>query len=328
MPKELLKDIGEKELINRLAEFMPNKQVSDDCAFIQTKNKNLLVNTDALVENVHFNDDTISAKDIGWKAVACNISDLLSSGCNEIIGVNIALVLPSTTNWIWVKDLYTGINKALKHFGGVILGGDCSVGKDKIISMTIIGKQGEIKLRRNSCRPKEIILTTGIHGLSKLGFMIRSKDNFDYPITLSQSLIKKSLKEFCKPKPKPKFLKKLLKARPNKRIKTIGCTDSSDGLFQALLDLSIESNCKAIVDYAKIPKHKDWPTGKEWDEFYFFGGEDYQLVFSLPRKWADNLLRANKNITEIGYFAEGIPTVNFKNLDNNKFLEYKCFSHF
>ena len=86
MHKELLEDIGEKELIKRLAEFMPKNQVSDDCAFIKAKNKNLLINTDSLVENIHFNDDTISALDIGWKAVACNVSDLISSGCSKIIG--------------------------------------------------------------------------------------------------------------------------------------------------------------------------------------------------------------------------------------------------
>ena len=95
MHKELLEDIGEKELIRRLAKFMPKNQVSDDCAFVKGKNKNLLVNTDALVENVHFNDDTISAFDIGWKAVASNVSDLISSGCNKIIGINICLLYTS-----------------------------------------------------------------------------------------------------------------------------------------------------------------------------------------------------------------------------------------
>ena len=93
MHKELLKDIGEKELIKRLAKFMPKNQVSDDCAFVKTKNDNLLINTDSLVENVHFNDETISALDVGWKAVSSNFSDLISSGCNKIIGVNIGLSL-------------------------------------------------------------------------------------------------------------------------------------------------------------------------------------------------------------------------------------------
>ena len=328
MHKELLEDIGEKELIKRLARFMPKNQISDDCAFVKAKNKNLLINTDSLVENIHFNDDTISALDIGWKAVACNVSDLISSGCSKIIGVNIGLVVPPNTDWIWVKDLYTGINLALDHFGGLILGGDCSVGKEKVISLTALGTQGEIKLRRNSCKPKEIILTTGIHGLSKLGLMIKSKAFFDSDISLTQSLINSSLQQFCKPKLKPKFLKKILKTRTNKSIKMIGCTDSSDGLFQALLDLATESNCKAIIDYAKVPKHKNWPTGNKWDEYYFFGGEDYELVFSLPTKWAENLINLDNTISEIGYFTEGIPTVEFINLNNDKFLKYKSFTHF
>ena len=67
MHKEILEDIGEKELINRLGKFMPENQISDDCALIKTKNENLLVNTDSLVENVHFNDIIISPGDLGWK---------------------------------------------------------------------------------------------------------------------------------------------------------------------------------------------------------------------------------------------------------------------
>ena len=328
MHKELLEDIGEKELIKRLSQFMPKNQISDDCAFLKTTSKELLINTDSLVENVHFNDDTISALDIGWKAVASNVSDLISSGCNKIIGVNISLVLPSKTNWNWINDVYKGVNIALENFGGSILGGDCSVGKEKVISINALGTQGEIKLRRNSCRPKEIIMTTGLHGLSKLGLMIKSKQITNKNIYLTQKLIDRSIQQFCKPKLNPTFLKKVLNTRPNKSVKTIGCTDSSDGLYQALLDLSLESNCKAVIDYKKIPKHKDWPKGKEWDEYYFFGGEDYELVFSLPTKWAKNLLNLDNTISEIGYFTEGSPTVVFNNLKNNNFLEYKSFTHF
>ena len=328
MPKESLEDIGEKELIKRLAEFMPKNQISDDCAFVKTTNKDLLINTDSLVENIHFSNETISAIDTGWKAVASNVSDLISSGCSKIIGVNIGLVVPPKTNWTWIKDLYTGINLALEHFGGSILGGDCSVGIEKVISMTVIGTQGEIKFRRNSCKPKEIIMTTGMHGLSKLGLMIKSKKIFDSNIFLTQTLINRSIEQFCKPKLQPKFLKKVMSARPNNSVKKIGCTDSSDGLFQALLDLSIESNCKAVIDNAKIPRHKDWPLAQEWDEYYFFGGEDYELVFSLPKKWAKNLINLDKTISEIGYFIEGSPSVEFKNLKNDKFLKYKSFSHF
>ncbi len=328
MHKEILEDIGEKELINRLRKFMPKNQISDDCALIKTKNKNLLVNTDSLVENVHFNDITISPGDLGWKAVVSNISDLLSSGSKKTIGITISLVLPPKTEWIWIEELYRGINKALKEYGGIILGGDCSKGNQKAISITAFGIQGEIELRRNACKPGDVILTTGIHGLSKLGFLIKNKIYLDNDISLNKRLISKSIEHFCRPKIYPNFLKNLIKTRSNKKIKRIGCTDSSDGLFQALQDLASASKCKAIINYEKIPKDKNWPRGDKWDEYYFFGGEDYELVFSLPKKWARNLSKLDKNINEIGFFADGEPSIEFKDSNKNKLLKNTPFKHF
>jgi len=328
MHKETLEDIGEKELINRLGKFMPKNNILDDCAFIKTENDDLLVNNDSLVENVHFNDLTICPRDLGWKAVVSNISDLLSSGSKKNIGITISLILPAKTEWFWVEELYKGINKALKKYGGIILGGDCSKGNQKAISITAFGIQGELELRRNACKPGDIILTTGIHGLSKLGFMIQNKINFDNDFSLDKRLISKSIEHFCRPKVYPNFLKNIIKTRSNKKIKRIGCTDSSDGLFQALQDLANASKCKAIINYEKIPKDKDWPRGDKWDEYYFFGGEDYELVFSLPKKWAANLIKLNKNINEIGYFANGEPSIEFKDNKKDALLQNAPFKHF
>ena len=328
MHKEILEDIGEKELINRLGKFMPKNQTSDDCALIKAISKKLLINNDSLVENVHFNDFTICPHDLGWKAVISNISDLLSSGSYKTIGITISLILPSKTEWTWVEELYKGIDKALKKYGGIILGGDCSLGNEKIISITAIGIQGELELQRSACKPGEIILTTGIHGLSKLGFMMQSKLNSDNDVSLNERLIKKSIQHFCRPKLYPNFLKNLLKTRSNKKITRIGCTDSSDGLFQAIEDLAVASKCKAIINYEKLPKYKNWPEGDKWDEYYFFGGEDYELVFSLPKKWAKKLSRLDKNIYEIGYFSNGEPSIEFKDSNKNKLLKNTPFKHF
>ena len=146
MHKETLENIGEKELINRLRKFMPKNQELDDCALIKTRNDELLVNNDSLVENIHFNDLTICPRDLGWKAVVSNISDLLSSGSKKTIGITISLILPAKTEWVWVEELYKGINKALKKYGGKILGGDCSKGNQKAISITAFGIQGELEL--------------------------------------------------------------------------------------------------------------------------------------------------------------------------------------
>ena len=244
------------------------------------------------------------------------------------IGITISLILPAQTEWVWVEELYKGINNALKKYGGIILGGDCSLGNEKVISITALGIQGELELKRNACKPGEIILTTGIHGLSKLGFMIRSNTKLDKDIDLNEKLISSSINHFCKPQLNPNFLKNLLKTRHNQKMKRIGCTDSSDGLFQAIQDLATASNCKAIIDYDKLPKDKNWPEGEKWDEYYFFGGEDYELVFSLPKKWAKNLSKLNKNIHEIGLFTNGEPSIEFKDNKKNKLLNNIPFKHF
>ena len=156
----------------------------------------------------------------------------------------------------------------------------------------------------------------------------QSKLNSYNNVSLNERLIKKSIDHFCRPRLYPNVLKKLLKTRPNKKIKKIGCTDSSDGLFQALQDLAVASNCKAIINYEKIPKDKDWPKGDKWDEYYFFGGEDYELVFSLPKKWAKNLSKLDKDINEIGFFADGEPSIEFKDNKKDKLFNNTPFKHF
>ncbi len=60
----------------------------------------------------------------------------------------------------------------------------------------------------------------------------------------------------------------------------------------------------------------------------FFGGEDYELVFSLPKKWAMNLSKIDKNINEIGFFTKGEPSIEFKDNKHNKLLNNAPFKHF
>jgi len=328
MHNELINDIGEAELIRRIAEYMPTNQTSDDCAFIETKRKNLLINTDLMVENTHFTQQIMTPREIGWKAVITNYSDLISSGCIEFIGINIGLVLTPNTEWKWVQELYEGFSEALNKFGGLILGGDCSKGETKMISITAMGLQSPLKLRRNSCRPGEILLTTGIHGLSKLGLLVKTNQINKNDSNLSERLVDQSINAFCRPTPKYEILKTILQSSESFIKKEIGCTDSSDGLYQAIFDLSKESNCKAIIDYEKIPKNKDWPEGKKWDQYYFFGGEDYELLISLPREWASKLILLDNKITEIGYFIEGNPKVEIINYPNNFYLDNNSYSHF
>ena len=326
MDNERIKDLGEKELIIRLSKYMPNNQTQDDCASLSVANENILVNTDLMVEDTHFNDKTIHPRDLGWKSVTTNYSDLISSGCEKFIGINIGLIINPHTKWYWIQEFYEGASEALNYYGGIILGGDCSKGIKNAISITAIGLQGNLSLRRYSSKPEEIIITTGSHGLSKLGYLLKTnkinKDNS----RLSKDLINQSLNTFHRPRPKKYLLTNIIKSRLNTDQIEVGCTDSSDGFYQAICDLASTSNCKAIIDYKKLPKHKNWPNGKHWDEYYFYGGEDYELVFSLPKNWAKRFLKIDTSSYEIGQFIKGLPSVEIINSPTT--IAGESFSHF
>jgi len=326
MVNERIKDLGEKELINRLSKYMPDNQTKDDCAYLSIGNENLLINTDLMVEDTHFNDKTTHPKDLGWKSVTTNYSDLISSGCAKFIGINIGLIINPETKWHWIKEFYKGAYEALNDYGGVILGGDCSKGVKNAISITAIGYQGELNLRKNSSKPGDVIITTGNHGLSKLGYLLKTNQINKEITQLTKELIDQSLDTFLRPKTKKYFLQNIIKSRLNKDQEEIGCTDSSDGFYQAINDLASTSNCKAIIDYKKLPKHKNWPIGNTWDKYYLYGGEDYELIFSLPKEWAERYLKLDKTSCEIGKFIRGIPSVEFINSPLN--IEGNSFSHF
>jgi thiamine-monophosphate kinase len=93
-----LRDLGEWELLQRLAAFAPPGQFEDDAALLSEQSgRQLVVNTDVLVEGVHFSDATMGAVDLGWRAAAANLSDLAAMGCSSVVGLTVALVAPHDT---------------------------------------------------------------------------------------------------------------------------------------------------------------------------------------------------------------------------------------
>ena len=63
---------------------MRSGQIDDDIAEIKSSKKKLLINTDLLVEGIHFSENISNAKDIGWKCITSNISDLICSGSENL----------------------------------------------------------------------------------------------------------------------------------------------------------------------------------------------------------------------------------------------------
>ena len=75
---------------------MRSGQIDDDLAEIKSIQKNLLINTDLLVEKIHFSEKISNAKDIGWKCITTNISDLICSGSENIISFTVDLFYHQT----------------------------------------------------------------------------------------------------------------------------------------------------------------------------------------------------------------------------------------
>ncbi len=323
-----IKDIGEKELLNRLKRFMRSGQIDDDTAEINTCKKNLLINTDLLVEGIHFSETISSAKDIGWKCITSNISDLICSGSEKILTFSVGLVLPSNTYLEWVENLYEGMMEAIQEFGGEIIGGDCSCGNIKIISITAIGEMNEPRLHRGNALPGDYIVSTGFHGLSKLGLAILTSQQLPTQALLSPQIVEKAICAHKRPYPALKALKALKESKPKSTSWRAAGTDSSDGLIESIRGICESSCCQAILSKNSLPKYPDWPKHSKWNEWCLNGGEDYELILSLPKEWAEALSKEYKQAKIIGFMREGRPNIywdNFEEVNQNK---SELFQHF
>jgi len=323
-----IKDLGEIELLNRLKRFMRCGQIDDDLAEINTVNQNLLINTDLLVEKVHFSEKISNARDIGWKCITTNISDLICSGSENIICFTVGLVLPPNTHWDWVENLYEGMSEAMQEFGGEIIGGDCSCGETKMISITAVGEMKPPRLHRGNALPGDYIVSTGFHGLSRLGLALLTSEQLPSKVQISSELTNRAISAHKRPYPAIKALKALIECKPESTSWRAAGTDSSDGLMESIKGICKSSNCQAVLSKTSIPKDPDWPEDSIWNEWMLNGGEDYQLILTLPKEWAVAFSKKLKSAQIIGFIKEGKPDIFWETLEPINNGQASLFQHF
>ena len=323
-----IKDIGEIEVLNRLKKFMSEGQIDDDIAEISSRKKNLLINTDLLVEHIHFSEAISNAEDIGWKCITSNVSDLVCGGSETMTSYSVGLVLPSNTDWKWVENLYEGMSQAIKEFGGEIVGGDCSSGQIKMISITAIGEKNEPRLHRGNAIPGDYIVSSGSHGLSKLGLAILKSETLPSEVELSSLLVQKAIQAHKRPYPAMKALQALKATKPKSTSWRAAGTDSSDGLLESIRGICQSSGCQAVLSKDSLPKDPDWPKHSSWNEWCLNGGEDYKLVVSLPKEWAEAFSKEYNEAKIIGYFKKGKPQIFWDNSEVIENNQSELFQHF
>lgn len=306
--------MNEINLIKKIKNTLKSQYIGDDCAYL--KDLGIVISQDSLVEDVHFSKHMMSPYQIGYKSVMVNLSDIAASGAKPAY-LTVALSLPKQIEDEAVVEFYEGAKFALKGLDVEIVGGDIT-GSDKLyISISVIGKTLDRKISsRSHAKIGHKIITSGVHGSSAAGLRILQNN-----LEPDKDLIKAHLM----PVAQIDFAKQI-----SEQIQEdYAMMDTSDGLFDALFKIGSASECTMSVDFERIlydPKIKEYFS--DYKDLILFGGEDYQIVATVPVE----LLPSLKDYIIIGEVLLKEDCVIKLNTENNveKFndLSNKCFNHF
>lgn len=329
----LLSEIGEFNLIDRIkkriitdkANINPIVDIGDDAFVAGLSKGHLLVSTkDLLVENVHFNLNWIKPEQLGYKAMAVNLSDLAAMGkCRPLYGL-IGLALPKNVSVDFVDKLYTGLYTISKKYGLKIAGGDTvSIKKDIVISITLIGEIEQKNILARACgQLGDNIFISGEFGDSAAGLhILKSGKKITKPY--QRYLVNKHFL------PEPRFdVSSLLAGKANSMI------DSSDGLAASVRIIAESSNLGARIDLEKIAISSQLKKLSEEDksvnpvEMALFGGEDYELVFTAKPENSKYICSAIPGVVKIGEIVKKEEGIKYYLNGRQKNFKQAEFKHF
>lgn len=310
-----ISSLGEFGLIDRLTKDMPPKQssthvaVGDDAAVLSYPDTEVLVTTDMLLENVHFDLTYVPLKHLGYKSAVVNFSDIYAmGGTPRQITVSLGISKRFTVEHI--EELYSGIRLACEIYGVDIVGGDtCSSHQGLVISVTCIGDAPcGTAIRRSGAKPNDIICVSGDLGAAYMGLQVLEREkvasagqkDFQPDFAGKEYIIERQLK----PEARRDVIENLAKAG----IKPTAMMDVSDGLSSELLHICKQSGVGCRVYEDRIPI--DYQTALMAEELNMNlvtaalnGGEDYELLFTVPLGMHDKLAEV-PGIHEIGYITD------------------------
>lgn len=286
--------LGEFGLIDRLTKDIKlgNPQslrgVGDDAAVMRYADTDVLVTTDLLLENVHFDLTYVPLKHLGYKAAVVNFSDIYAmNGTPRQITVSLGVSKRFTVEHI--ETLYEGIRLACEIYGVDLVGGDTSAShQGLVISITCIGDAPADKIvYRDGARDTDLICVSGDLGAAYMGLQLLEREkiasagqkDFQPEFGGKEYIIERQLK----PEARKDIVAELAKAG----IKPTAMMDVSDGLSSELIHICTQSHCGCRIYEDRIPI--DYQTASMAEELNMNlvtaalnGGEDYELLFTVP----------------------------------------------
>ena len=259
--------------------------IGDDTAAWQGDASIQLATVDSLVQGVHFTLDITSWEELGWRALAANLSDIAAMGGVPKYAL-ISLALPGDTEVEDVTTLYKGMIDLAQQFKVAIVGGDTVSAPVVVINITVLGNamsQDKHILTRSAARPGDKVAVTGYLGASAAGLEVLLKN-----LPLDSEAATPLKKAFRQPYPRVAEGQILVDHGVKAAI------DISDGLIADLNHICQESKAGARIEIERVPVHPAVRAnfGDRALKLALSGGEDYELLFTARTEVIDRLKAA------------------------------------
>ena len=289
----LISDLGERGLLKLIEPYCLPKTIGDDGAIVHLPaGCELVVTTDVLVDGVHFSDRTTTAFDVGWRSVAANLSDLAAMGATPL-GITVGLSLPPTLPVVWLEELYRAMQACLTRYGTGIIGGDLTRSSVATVAITALGAvRADRIIARSTAQVGDAIVVTGYHGDSHGGLQLLLN------LELCQADLQPHQQALITAHQRPQPRLDVLPIIDRLRLKasepfTISGMDSSDGLADAIVQICQASGVGAVMNRSILPISpalaEIFPDTAIDSALY--GGEDFELVLSMPEPVALELVK-------------------------------------
>lgn len=296
-----LGELGEFGFLTRLARVVPRGKrvligIGDDAALVRASGGRLLLTTDALVEDVHFRLGWDSPGGLGARAFAVNASDIAAMGGVPRFAL-LALGIPPETQVESLDALLRGFVRAARRTGCDLVGGNLSRAPLWTITVTLAGEPVGRPLERSGARPGDGIWVSGT-----LGRAARARE-----LLLDAGAAQVSPRATL-PFRRPTARLELGCLLAKRRFAT-SAIDVSDGLLQDLGHLCRASGVGARIDARSVPADGAGAGDpRRALELALEGGEDYELLFTVPPRREASLRReaaSRPRLTRIGEIVPG-----------------------
>jgi thiamine-monophosphate kinase len=253
--------------------------IGDDAAVWQpSRSHRSVITTDALVEGVHFTREAMSAREVGHRALASNLSDIAAMGAKPVLAT-IAFGVGPAADEAWILECYRGIATLAERTQCAIAGGDIVRAPAITISITIVGEVRPSNLKtRAGMLPGDTIAVTGPLGASRAGLAIA----LEHPELATDPAAADALRAFRTPEPRMAE-GRWLAASGNVRA----LMDTSDGLSTDLARLARASKCGAVIEtipVAEAARAIAVRTGANAEQWALDGGEDFELLVAVAAR--------------------------------------------